>query len=103
MSVRIHGVHPVEAREPCFLIEVELAEPKSFDWGKVTQEDSTQPIANWQVAYDEQPLDADLRRWAFFFHYLDVDKPLLTPEGAVELPAVTPRPAHLEGVRYDEP
>jgi len=93
----------VEAPEPCHLIEAELVGVDDFDWGEVTQEDSTQPQANWQVAYDEQPLDERRCRWVFFFHYLDFDKPLLTPEGPIDVPAPTPRPEHLWAVEYFEP
>ena len=103
MRFDIRGVHPVEAAEPCDLIEVELAGDEAFDWGEVTQEDATQPRANWQVPYDEQPLDDQGRRWVFFFHYLDPSKPLLTPGGPIELPAPTPRPAHLKDIEYTEP
>jgi hypothetical protein len=85
------------------LIEVELSHAEGFDWGKVTQENPMQPRSNWQVAYDEQPLDEDERRWAFFFHYLDPSRPLLTPDGPVNLPPPTPRPAHLNSIEYLEP
>ena len=67
MRFAVRGVHPVDAPEPCHLIEAELADAEDFDWGEVTQEDATQPRENWQVAYDEQPLDNDERCWAFFF------------------------------------
>lgn len=103
MRFTIRGVHPVEAAEPCHLIEVELSDAEGFDWGQVTQEDATQLRDNWQVPYDEQPLDDDERRWAFFFHYLDLSKPLLTPAGPVKLPAPTPRPKHLDSAEYIEP
>ena len=103
MRFTIRGVHPVETPEPCHLIEAELVNGEKFDWGKVTQEDSTQPRSNWQVAYDEQPLDEDKRRWVFFFHYLDFSKPLMTSAGPIQLPAPTPGPAHLKKIEYMEP
>jgi hypothetical protein len=103
MPFTIRGVHPVRAPEPCHLIEADVPDGHAFDWGKVTQENPTQPRSNWQVAYDEQPLDAAGRRWAFFFHYLDPTRPLLTPAGPVTLPPPTPRPAHLNGIEYLEP
>jgi hypothetical protein len=103
MRFIIRGVHPVEASEPCHLIEAELAEAEGFDWIKVTQEDPTQPRANWQVAYDERPLDDEETRWVFFFHYLDPHKVLLTPAGPIHLPVPTPRPAHLNKIEYFEP
>jgi hypothetical protein len=104
MRFTIRGVHPVEeATDPCHLIEAELSDGENFDWGKVTQEDATQPRDNWQVPYDEQPLDEDERRWAFFFHYLDLSKPLMTPSGPIQLPSPTPMPAHLKNIEYMEP
>jgi hypothetical protein len=93
----------VEAAAACYLIEAELSEPTRFDWGKVTQEDETQPPSNWQVAYDEQSLDEEKRRWVFFFHHLDLGKPLLTPAGPIPLPAPTPRPTHLKYIAYTAP
>ena len=93
----------MEAAEPCFLIEAELSDSEGFEWGAVTQEDASQPRSNWQVPYDEQPLDDDGCRWAFFFHYLDLSKPLLTPAGPIALPTPSPMPKHLAGVEYMEP
>ena len=99
----IRGVHLVEANQPCHLIEVEIGGIEGFDWGDVTQEDPVQPKSNWQVAYDEQPLDEDKLRWIFFFHYLDLTRPLLTSEGPVTLPVPTPCPRHLANIQYSEP
>jgi hypothetical protein len=104
--VRVVGVHPVDAEEPVHLLEVELAgDVARFDFGKVTQEMPSQPPENWQVAYDERQIqgDADHARFAFFFHYLDLERPLLTPWGAVTLPAETPAPAYLQAVQYEQP
>lgn len=102
--IKIMGVHPVVAPQPCHLIELEIGEQSApFDWGAVTQDDPAQPRANWQVAYDEAPLNDEGTRWAFFMHYLDFSRPLLTPAGSLELPAPTPLPDRLKHVKYDEP
>jgi hypothetical protein len=74
-----------------------------FDWAEVTQEIPHQPKENWQVAYNEEPLDESGRRWAFFFHYLDLKKPLLTPVGEVPLPELTNLPNHLKRIKYEAP
>ena len=103
MAFTIWGVHPVEAPQPCHLIEAELGDPESFDWAAVTQEEPGQPRSNWQAPWDEQPLDSAETRWAFFFHYLDPSRPLLTPNGPVELPPETPVPDHLANIRYESP
>jgi hypothetical protein len=102
MALVIKGVHEVEAPEPCWLLEVEV-DDSDFDWGQVTQEADGQPRDNWQVPWDERPLDSDEHRWAFFFHYLDLKKPLLTSDGPVNLPKPSPRPAHLKEIQYEEP
>lgn len=103
MPFTIRGVHPVKASQPCYLIVAELPDFRRWDWGAVTQEDTTQSRSNWQVAYDERPISSDKTRWAFFFHYLDLNQPLLTPEGPVPLPQPTPMPAHLSDIKYSEP
>jgi len=101
---RILGVHSISAPQPCYLIEVALENPaEELDWGLVTQEDAKQLQSNWQVAYDERPLDDEHSRWAFFFHYLDFSKLLLTPIGPVELPTPTTLPERLQHIEYVEP
>jgi len=100
----IVGIHEVDAPEPCYLIEARLSPPeKDLDWGLVTQEVPGQPRGNWQVPYDERPLDQMGERWAFFFHYLDPDRALLTTDGAVVLPPPSPLPEHLKEIEYEEP
>ena len=103
MPLIIRGVHPVESPEPCHLIEVELFDRAEVDWGAITQEVPGEPQANWQVPWDERPLDCEERRWAFHFHYLDFTRPLLTPEGEIQLPEPTPVPEHLTGIEYEPP
>ena len=102
--MKIIGVHQIEAPEPCFLVEVSFETPaEDYNWGEVTQKEEGQPESNWQVPYDEQPLDDTNKRWAFFFHYLDCGKPLLTPEGPVKIPEATTLPKHLQNIEYEEP
>ena len=88
-----------------FLVELEsdVSIGPEFDWGEVTQETSGQPRANWQVAYDERPLDDFAKHWIFFFHFLNVETPLLTPLGPVRLPQPTPMPGPLASIRYEVP
>ena len=104
--VQVVGVHPVPSDEPVRLIEIELAgDIGGFDFGDVTQELPDQPRSNWQVAYDEREVSSDgaRARFAFFFHYLDIHKPLLTPFGAVRLPAESPVPSYLQEMQYEQP
>ena len=103
--MKIIGVHLVETLEPCYLIEIEFDEPchHDFDWGEITQEEPNQPSEAWEMPWDEQPIDDDELNWVFFFHYLDLSKPLITPFGDLPLPKPTPLPEHLEGIEYEEP
>jgi hypothetical protein len=42
-------------------------------------------------------------RAAFFFHYLDLSQPLLTPFGPVTVPPESPVPPHLAAIKYEQP
>jgi hypothetical protein len=99
------GVYPVDAPEPCHMIEIQVdPSGESIDFGKITQEDPAQPQSNWQVAWHEQRVgDAQLGRWVFFFHYLQPKQPLLTPLGSIALPPVTPLPDRLRHIQYEQP
>jgi hypothetical protein len=122
--VEIVGVYPVQAREPCHLVELLVGSCEGpFDLTLVTQRDRDQPRANWQVPYAEKMLDPSGERvewdlwdrtgdealWrgdvrlVFFFHYLDTELPLVTPFGDIRVPTPTERPARLDGIEYEEP
>ena len=122
MDLQVIGVYPIEADEPCHLIEVKIgkAEGEILDLTKFTQEVSGQPLANWQVPYDEHFLNedgtADLNprcpaempkhdnlRAAFFFHYLNLEKPLETPVGAIHISKPKEKPARLNFIKYESP
>jgi len=119
-KIEIVGVHPVDAPEPCHLIEM-IASDTDIEslMGEITQEVPGEQRDNWQAAYDEHYLDASgsavldpeyagqapagrEARVAFFFHYLDVERPLLTPAGPVALPRPTTRPDRLAFMAYEE-
>lgn len=103
-KMEIIGIYPIVAEDPCHLIEVNIySNSYEYKWGEVTQEVKGQPIENWQVAYDEQPLDDENKRWVFFFHYLDFTKPLRTPDGEVDLLSPTRFPERLSHIEYEEP
>ncbi|HAH46206.1 hypothetical protein [Gimesia sp.] len=104
--IRIIGVHPISASESCHLVEIELNAPADeFDFGSVTQEMPDQSTDNWQVAYEEQQVgDVEVgSRWAFFFHNLVFERPLLTPLGSIAIPDPTRLPSHLKEIEYYEP
>lgn len=118
--IEILGVHPVEAEEPCHLIEL-VAHDSDLETlvAEITQEVPGEPRDNWQAAYDEHYLDRSGHevltphyaaqvppgrdaRVAFYFHYLDLDRPLLTPAGPLSIPRPTVRPERLAFMVYEE-
>ena len=121
-GVEVIGLYPVEAPEPCHLVEV-IVRGDAFDTGLITQEDPRVPEENWQVAWDAKLLDpsgetvvaeawslpepdvipAGETRVAFIFHHLDVSRPLLTPLGRIPLPEASPLPDRLRVVEYEQP
>jgi len=87
-----------------YLLEIRVSPPDAeIDWLEITQPLPETPRANWQVAYDERPIDAASGTWAFFFHCLVLDKPIDTPVGPRSLPAPRPRPVHLQAIEYASP
>ena len=115
MRVDVIGLYPVETPEPCHLVELLIAGGKPADvMASITQEAPGQSRDNWQVPYDEHYLSADgaspeepalasETRVAFFFHYLDLRRPLLSAAGSLQLPAPSSRPTRLEFIRYEPP
>ena len=106
-KLTVVGVHPVEAAdEPCHLIEllVEGAD-NGLNLGEATQEVKGKSRDDWQAPYDEQILEEGdgKHRYAFFFHYLDLKKPLQTPFGPVNIPPCTDAPKHLKKIKYEAP
>jgi len=87
-----------------YIIEIEV-EPSTdgLDWSEITQPTAGSPRSNWQAPYSERSVDAAQKRWAFFFHFLDLKQPLQAPCGPVPLPPVTPLPVHLKRMRYFAP
>ena len=117
--MEIVGVYPVDAPEHCHLIECWVRDASGdFDIGTITQKLADEPEDNWQTPWDEYVLNDDGTtgelatsidalngdvRIAFFFHYLDSDRPLITPGGAISLPTPTPRPERLSFIEYEPP
>jgi hypothetical protein len=121
-TVEVIGVHPVANAASCFLVEaVSAGSPALPDFAQFTHPLPDSPRSEWQVPYDEKLLDdqgrqivADLSgtvpepwpsraRVAFFFHHLDVRRPLRTPFGDVPLPLPTTMPERLSFLTYEEP
>ena len=119
MRARLVGADlVVDSPEPCHLLELEVDAEAPFDLGRITQEDLAAPRNKWQVPYDEHLVNEDGTlgkrpdkpealigrfRLAFFFHYLRVSEPLLTPAGSLLIPRPSPRPARLASLEYEPP
>jgi hypothetical protein len=121
MHLSVVGVHPIPAAEPVHLIEILVTGCDApFDVGVITQVVAGAPRENWQVPWDEHFLDASGSsvlnaghpaalpnvpdfRVAFFFHHLDLDRPLETPSGPLTLAVQSERPRRLELLRYESP
>jgi hypothetical protein len=121
MQLEVVGVHPVEAPEPCYLIELIVHDSNTFfSVDEITQEEADRSPENWQVPWDEHFLNMDgtapvdpgapdqqptipTFRVAFFFHYLDFERPLMTPTGLLPLPKPSPRPSRLAFIQYESP
>jgi hypothetical protein len=101
--MKVVGVHPLDAPEPCYLIEVEFDVDCDIDWESITQPSEDVPPLEWQVPWDEQRVHGEENRWAFFFHFLDPSRPLQSKNGVVEIPNITPLPSHLFYITYERP
>lgn len=124
-SAKIIGVYSVpEANEACYLVELAIKGGSGvFPVVEITQEVAGEARENWQVPYAEQLLssdggeilsepfeaedDPDLWsgdfRLAFFFHHLDLSKPLVTPFGSLPLPKPSAVPSRLRDITYEAP
>jgi hypothetical protein len=101
---RIVGVHRIIADEPVHLLEIDLRDlDGQLDFSSVTQTLEGKDSSFWQVPYDEHHLPGRPGRWYFFFHYLDLTRPLSSNLGDLPLPAESAVPDHLRLVEYDAP
>jgi hypothetical protein len=121
MDIKIIGVYQIESAEPSHLIELSIHGAGSdFNLCSFTQEIPREGEDNWQVPYDEHFLNSDGTkilnpespdeipksvdlRVAFYFHYLDLSRPIKTPLGDMNLPGVTEKPDRLYILEYDPP
>jgi hypothetical protein len=107
LPIRVVGVHPVTASEPAWLIQAQISTPfDEIDWNSITQPVPDKDQSFWQVAYDKHPLSipgGDQMFVVFFFHYLNLDRPLESAYGPLSFPEPTPVPAHLRFVKYEAP
>ena len=125
-TIDVIGIYyvDVDVDVPVHLIEILVKSSNGiFDLAKITQEIPDQSRRNWQAPWDEKILDhtgkkiiADYFsarekpelwigniRMAFFFHYLDSSKPLITPFGLITLPIESAKPNRLSEIKYEPP
>lgn len=105
-AARISGVHPVETKEPCYLIELVInGDAGEIDFGGFTQPIDGKDSSYWQVAYDERKVSSGGEEsvYVFFFHYLDFAQPMQSPFRPLALPRPTPRPPRLGFIEYEKP
>jgi hypothetical protein len=122
MKISVIGTYPTEeAPEPCYLVEILIEDFQGeLNLADFTQEVDNLTNDNWQVPWDERILSNDgaaeqpapfgdplkvtgTLRLAFFFHYLDLSRPLATPLGSITLPKPSPRPGRLAFIKYEAP
>ncbi len=105
-AAEIVGVYSIACEEPCHLVELSVVsdDVAAFIDG-ITQADDSLARENWQVPWAEQVLSVDnsVNRIVFFFHYLDVTKPLETPAGPLQIPKPTEYPDRLKFITYEPP
>ena len=114
-TIQIVGVYPVDTDEPVHLVEVLVTDDfDNVDWPSFTQTppdlvrdvDEDSDPDNEAVPHGEQPVEklADGRtRVVFFYHDLDVSRPLSSECGDLQLPSPTARPARLAAISYGPP
>ncbi len=124
-TAEIIGVHKVRASQPVHLVEMLVrGSDAPFKIGHFTQTCPGKDESNWQVPYDDKLLSSDgteilLDPWsrdsdssphwigdvriAFFFHFLNFDRPIITPFGDVPVPSASTRPARLRFLKYELP
>ena len=117
----LNGIYTVEGKPDVHLIELSIDHPpEAVDMAKITQEVEGVTNGSWQSPWDEKYLDergeAVIGDWIelptgqtqtrllFFFHFLNFDKPLLTPFGELRLTSPSTMPARLKDlIVYEEP
>ena len=119
--IKLIGVYKIKPKEPCHLIEIEFINiDKPLNIGEIIQEYETQPKENWQVPYSEHLLNndgkksiaddyellcnnsliKDIFRLTFFFHYLNLNKELLTPFGKITINKIDKLPKRLNIIKH---
>ena len=92
--------------EPWRLIEIRQSGGESIDFDSIVLPLPGMDRSYWQSPWDECVISCDPERaeyHACFFLYVSSDDALATAAGAIRLPPVTNRPAHLDFMEFEEP
>ena len=120
IDLSIIGVYSISESDEVKLIEMLIdCTPSKVEIDKLTQPEKDTPKSSWQAAYDEHYLSEDgtkvigrfgkiptnitYTRLAFFLHFVDFEKPLLSQFGELWLPAESPIPDRLKIIVKYEP
>lgn len=113
-TIEVVGVYPVDTVEPVHLVEVIVTDPfDEVEWTAFSQpapvletSEGDEPVEHEAAAHLAEPVE-DLpggrTRVAFFYHALDLSRPLSSPFGDLVLPTATTRPGRLSAITYGPP
>lgn len=114
MHIELIGIYIITETPDAHLVELIFdCPPDKVEIEQITQEIEGEPKDNWQSPWNGKYLDdkgeriigdgfsiperETKTRLIFFFHYLDISRPLLTQEGELKLISPNPLPDRLKG------
>ena len=121
-EIDLIGVYEIDGQKDVCLIELGIkANHKNIDIGEFTQAQDGIDRMSWQTPWDERflsedgtkitgdwmdsPTDtSDFTRLAFFLHFIDFGKPLLTQFGEMDLSKTEKMPSRISSlIEYEKP
>ena len=121
VNPKLIGVYQLNGFPDVSLIEIKIDVPVNIvDISSFMQPNESLPKEDWQVAYDEHFLNEDgtkvigtmlnqgilteqNTRVAFFMHYVNFNKPLISQYGEIKLSLPTTMPERLECIIHFDP
>ncbi len=121
-KIELIGIYEVSGQQNVHLIELGIKlNHEQVDIGQFTQVEDGIDRIDWQTPWDEKFLNeegtevtgdwldspkdtSDFTRLAFFFHFIDFEKPLITQDGEMELRAPEKIPERISSIiEYEKP
>lgn len=121
-SIKLIGIYDVDENPDITLLELTIdKKANEIDIGEFTQEIENEPRPNWQAPFSEKYLDkdgikiigddinlpaiiTDNTRLTFFFYFLDINKPLITPFGQLLLTQKIAQPNRIKNlIVFEDP